>query len=165
MIRDYQSWCDVRARNKEFLTPYEPQWADDALSKNFYKRRLIRQNQEMLAGRGLFFLIFCKKTKTAIGGFNLNNIQYGAARSASLGYWLDEAMQGQGYIFEAAQLAVNYAFDTLKLHRLNAACLPHNHRSANLLLKLGFEEEGFAKRYLQINGDWQDHRLFGCINL
>ena len=65
-------------------------------------------------------------------------------------------------MFEVAKLAMDYAFEKLNLRRLNAACLPDNHRSAKLLLKLGFEEEGFAKKYLQINGQWQDHRLFGA---
>jgi ribosomal-protein-alanine N-acetyltransferase len=158
---DYRAWHDVRLRNKNFLSPFEPAWAKDALSEDFFKRRLVRQNKEMLAGRGLFFLVFSNQSKAVIGGFNFNNVQYGAARSASLGYWLDEGLQGNGYMSETAQLAMEYAFKELHLRRLNAACLPNNHRSAKLLLKLGFEEEGFAKKYLQINGKWQDHRLFG----
>ena len=162
-LDDYSAWQAVRERNKEFLTPFEPQWADDALSEAFFKRRLGRQHQEMIAHRGAFFLIFSKDRDDIIGGLNLNNIQYGAARCCSFGYWLDEEKQGQGYMYEAVALAIDYAFNILKLNRINAACLPDNHRSVNMLLRHGFEEEGFAKKYLQINGKWQDHRLFGLV--
>jgi len=164
-LEDYNKWRQVRAYNQSFLKPFEPQWPKDCLTENFFKRRLARQKKEMLGGRGAFFLIFLKETDEIVGGINLNNIQLGAARNASLGYWLVEDKQGQGYMFEAAELAIKYAFDDLKLHRLHAACLPDNDRSARLLLKLGFEEEGFAKQYLKINGKWQDHRLFGLVNL
>lgn len=164
MMDDYAQWQDVRARNKEFLTPYEPQWAKNCLTENFFKRRLQRQRLETLGGRGAFFFIFSKESHEIVGGINLNNIQLGAARSTSLGYWLAEDQQGQGYMHEAAELVIRHAFHDLKLYRIHAACLPDNDRSANLLLKLGFEEEGFAKKYLKINGTWQDHRLFGLIN-
>ena len=167
MLEDYPKWQAVRARNKEFLTPFEPQWADDALSENFFKRRLTRQHQEMTAHRGAFFLIFAKGSDDIggdiIGGLNLNNIQYGAARCCSFGYWLDEEKQGQGYMYDAVALAMDYAFNVLKLNRINAACLPDNQRSVKMLTRHGFEEEGFAKQYLQINGKWQDHRLFGKV--
>ena len=88
----------------------------------------------------------------------------GALRHGNLGYWLDEDLQNKGYMFEAANLVLNYAFDDLNLKRINAACLPHNVRSIKLLKKLGFEEEGYARKYFQINGVWQDHRLFGLCS-
>lgn len=163
-LEDHPKWHAVRARNKEFLTPFEPQWTEDALSEEFFKRRLARQQQEMTAHRGAFFLIFAKDSDYIIGGLNLNNIQYGAARCCSFGYWLDEEKQGQGYMYEAVALAIDYAFSVLKLHRINASCLPDNQRSVNMLHRHGFEEEGFAKQYLQINGKWQDHRLFGLVS-
>jgi len=163
-LSDYPRWKKVRTRNQKFLKPYEPQWAENALSEDFFKRRLELQTQEMNAGRGAFFLIHHKDSHDIIGGVNLNNIQYGAACSASLGYWLDEGSQGFGYMHEATGLVMDYAFNILKLYRLNAACLPDNDRSIKMLLRHGFEEEGYAKNYLQINGMFQDHRLFGKIN-
>ena len=153
-------WRQVRAKNQNFLTPYEPQWAADSLTKDFFMRRLKRQQKEWQSGRGCFFLIHHRDSKKIIGGINLNDIRLGAARHASLGYWLDETHQGQGYMTEAGLLVIDYAFHVLKLRRLNAACLPDNESSVKLLTRLGFEEEGFAKAYLQINGAWQDHRLF-----
>ncbi len=162
--QDYDQWTSVRFTNQEFLKPYEPKWSENALSEDFFKQRLEQQNKEVRAGRGAFFLIFHRQNGTIIGGFNLNNIQYGAAHFASLGYWLDEKYLKQGYMHESAQLAIKYAFTVLRLNRLNAACLPDNEASINVLLKLGFEEEGLAKKYLQINGKFQDHRLFGLNN-
>lgn len=163
-LEDYEAWEKVRRRNQNFLKPYEPQWTKDALTKDFFKRRLKKQGKAMSEGRGVFFLIHDKKSNKIIGGINMNDIQYGAARYASLGYWLDKDLLRQGYMHEAGLLVIDYAFNTLKLHRLNAACLIANIASINLLLKLGFQEEGLAKKYLKINGKWQDHRLFGLIN-
>ena len=164
---DYAQWSKVRRDNQKYLQPFEPQWADDALTQTFFKRRLMRQSIEMKRGRGAFFLIRHQdnqgEQERIIGGINLNNIQYGAAYFASLGYWLDEESQGNGYMFEATQLVINHAFNRINLDRINAACIPQNTRSANLLLKHGFEEEGFAKKYLQINGQRSDHRLFGLV--
>lgn len=163
-IENYKDWEEVRRRNQDFLKPYEPKWANNPLSKEFFKQRLKRQKKAMNAGRGVFFLIHHYESRKIIGGININDIQYGAARYASLGYWLDEPYLRQGYMSEAAHLVIDYAFDTLKFNRLNAACLSGNVASIKLLLKLGFKEEGFARKYLQINGKWRDHRLFGLIN-
>jgi len=163
-LSHYREWSALRGDNRAFLTPFEPKWADNALTLSFYKKRLARQKIETEAGRGAFFFIFDNKTQKLIGGINLNNIQYGAAYYASLGYWLGEDFQGQGYMGDALSLAKTYAFETLRLKRLNAACLPDNDRSVRLLEKADFNEEGYAPEYLQINGIWQDHRLFGFIN-
>ena len=158
-LEDFEICRKVRSKNRFFLKPYEPKWTEDCLTKDFFIRRLERQSEESKAGRGAYFFIW--KNQNIIGGINLNNIQMGAARHASLGYWLSQPYQGQGYMNEAATLVIDYAFNVLKLNRLNAACLPDNDSSIKMLLKLGFEEEGFAKKYLQIDGKWQDHRLFG----
>ena len=161
---DYPEWSAVRAENQEFLIPFEPKWADDCLTHGFFMRRLKRQARDFKAGSGRYFFIHHKQSGYIIGGINLNDIKMGAARHASLGYWLAKDYQGQGYMLEAGKLVIDYAFDVLKLRRLNAGCLPDNERSVKLLLRLGFEEEGYAKKYLQINGQWQDHRLFGLVN-
>ena len=158
-LEDYLNWRDVRQHNQKFLTPYEPTWPKDCLSIGYFKRRLERQRQERRAGRGAFF--FLHHNHKIIGGLNLNNIQMGAARHATLGYWIDEALQGQGLMREAIGRVVEFGFDDLKLRHFNAACLPNNNRSIQLLLRLGFEKEGYAKKYLQINGQWRDHQLFG----
>jgi ribosomal-protein-alanine N-acetyltransferase len=164
VLSDYEDWQAVRASNQDFLKPFEPEWPQDCLTQDFFDRRLKRQHKDREQGRGAYFFLKTKETSKIIGGLNLNNIHMGAACHASLGYWLDKNQQGRGYMREAIQKITEYSFDTLGLKRLNAACLPDNDRSIKMLLKLGFEEEGYAKKYLQINGHWQDHRLFGLCN-
>lgn len=158
---DYQQWSKVRRRNRDYLQEFEPTWPKNCLGKEFFTRRLRRQIADWRSGRAYSFLIFKKDNDVLIGGVNINHVCRGAAQYGTLGYWLDEAEQGMGYMAESLRLIINFGFKDLRLHRFNAGCLAHNERSANLLLKLGFEEEGFAKNYVQINGAWQDHRLFG----
>jgi ribosomal-protein-alanine N-acetyltransferase len=158
---DWEDWMRVRDRSANYLIPYEPAWADDALSREAYMRRISQQSRDWKLGLSCSFLIFRKDDQAILGGINMNNIARGAAQFCSLGYWLGEEFQSAGYMAEAMRLVLAYGFDTLGLHRVNAATLPHNGRSIKLLRRLGFNDEGFAKAYLQINGQWQDHLLFG----
>jgi len=158
---DWAQWAQVRGRNREFLKAYEPTWPEDCLSRGFFERRLQKQAQDWQQGAAHSFLIFKKSGEDLIGGVNINNVCRGAAQYATLGYWLDEKEQGQGYMAEALRLVIAYGFTDLRLHRFNAGCLPDNERSVKLLKKIGFVEEGFAEKFVQINGQWQDHRLFG----
>lgn len=157
---DWRAWAELRSRNRDHLTPFEPEWAEDSLTEDSFLRRLARQDRDRKAGLSSSFLIFLRDGPI-LGGINLNNIVYGAARFGSFGYWLGEEYQGHGYMTEAAKTLIAYTFDGLKLHRINAATLAHNGRSIRLLRRLRFEEEGFARHYIQINGEWQDHILFG----
>lgn len=156
---DFAQWRDVRGRNRDFLRPFEPAWPEAALEEECFRRRLARLDAERAADRTHAFLIF--RGNALIGGINVNNVTRGAAQFASLGYWLDEAVQGQGYMTEAAHAVCAFAFSRLRLMRLNAATLPHNLKSRAMLERLGFREEGFAADYLQIDGRWQDHILYG----
>ncbi len=158
---DCADWIALREKNRDHLVPFEPQWHPKSLTPRFFKLRLASQSRGWALGQSCSFLIFRRSDDVLIGGINLNNICRGAAQYASPGYWLGEEFQGVGYMHEAMDRLITYAFDGQKLHRLNAASLPHNGRSIKLLRKLGFEEEGFAKAYLQINGEWQDHILYG----
>lgn len=158
---DAHEWLTVRRRNAIYLKPYEPTWPADALTPEFFERRLSRLSRDWQEDRSYGFLIFQKDEGDLIGGININNITRGAAQYATLGYWIDEKQQGKGYMRQAGQEIVRFCFEKLALGRINAACMPHNLRSKNLLLKLGFVEEGFARRYLQINGKREDHILFG----
>lgn len=163
MLGDYRNWEAVREKNRDFLQPFEPSWPENCLDKVFFQRRLARQVKDWERDRCYCFLIFDKLSGALLGGLNVNNVVRGAAHFASLGYWLSEEAQGNGYMSEALGLIVDFARDELLLHRLNAACIPGNERSARLLLGAGFTEEGFAKNYLKINGQWVDHRLFGLV--
>ena len=158
---DRDEWIALRKRNRDHLVPFEPRWHKKSLLPHYFKTRLVHQSRSWRLGLSCSFLIFRRSDEALIGGINLNNICRGAAQCASPGYWLGEEFQGKGYMTEALDRVIVYAFEGQKLHRLNAATLPHNGRSIKLLRKIGFEEEGFAKAYLQINGEWQDHILFG----
>ncbi len=164
-LRDYPDWVHVRRKNRDYLKPFEPTWAENALTHEFFIRRLQQQSRDWREGRAHSFLIFEKGKGDLIGGVNINHVCRGAAQSASLGYWLSEESQGQGLMAESLRLVVGFAFSELKLHRLNAACLPGNGRSRALLTKIGFRQEGFAESYIQIDGKWRDHVLYGLANI
>ena len=159
-LEDFQSWVFIRRRNKAYLEPFEPRWSAQWYARDFFERRLARQARSWHVGQAQSFLIF-KKDHTLIGGMNVNNICRGAAQYASLGYWIDEDHQGQGYMSEALALTVAHCFGNLNLNRIHGACLVHNERSRNLLVRAGFTKEGLARKYLQIDCLWQDHILYG----
>jgi ribosomal-protein-alanine N-acetyltransferase len=161
MLGDWQKWAQVREDNRDFLTPYEPEWPEKCLDKSFFQRRLAKQAKDWDEDRCYSFLIFKADDGALIGGVNINNVVRGAAYFASIGYWLDRDVQGQGYMSEALAGIITFSFDTLRLHRINAACITDNQRSANVLKRLGFTKEGQAEKYLNIGGAWKDHTLFG----
>ena len=96
-----------------------------------------------------------------MGGLTISNVRRRAAQFATLGYWMGAEFAGRGLMSEAVGVLLPYFFDTLALHRLQAAFLPHNQASRRVLEKNGFKEEGYAENYLQIDGKWADHVLFG----
>lgn len=159
-MKDWRDWCHVRARNESYLKPFEPVWPQNCLTKDFFRRRLRRQKWDWQQQMARYFLIRRHDDNALIGGININNLQLGAARHGSLGYWIDQQNQGQGYMDEAIGLVLSYAFTGLGLMRVHAACVPENEKSKRLILRCGFKEEGFAPAYLQINGVWRDHHLF-----
>ncbi|QQG37339.1 MAG: GNAT family N-acetyltransferase [Micavibrio aeruginosavorus] len=160
-LSDWHEWAMLRSQNRAFLQPWEPTWDDDCLTEEYFQRRTRRQACEWKDDRAYAFLIIRNEPEKIIGGFNINNVCRGAAQYASLGYWLAESEQGHGYMTESGRLILSHAFWFLKLHRLNAGCLPENVRSRALLTRLGFKEEGFAARYIAIDGLWRDHVLYG----
>jgi ribosomal-protein-alanine N-acetyltransferase len=160
---DFDAWAQVRGESRRFLVPWEPTWPSDALSRASYRQRLLHYAAEWRSGQSYNFFLFDNVDGQLLGGIGLNQVRHGVAESGSLGYWMGERFARQGYMSDALQLMLGFAFGRLKLHRLEAACLPHNHPSAGALLKAGFREEGYAKEYLCINGSWQDHLLFGIL--
>ncbi len=161
MLGDWQAWAQVREANQDHIQPFDPRWPAKAFTYGLFERRTHRQAREWDLGLANAFLIFKNEDNSLIGGMNINNICRGAAQYASLGYWLDQGHEGQGYMTEALRMTLQYCFEGLNLHRVNASCLAHNTRSKKTLLKAGFKEEGLAEKYLQIDGRWQDHELFG----
>jgi [ribosomal protein S5]-alanine N-acetyltransferase len=163
MADDYEAWAKLRHESKAFLTPWEPSWSADELSRAVYRQRILRVQQEIDADEAYSFFVIRKSDNQLLGGLNLNNIRRGAAEMASLGYWMGQAYAGQHYMSTAVRLAMKHAFGELKLRRIEAACLPNNHVSINLLESVGFRQEGLAREYLNIAGSWRDHILFALL--
>ncbi len=161
---DYAEWSDLRRASRDFLQPWEPTWAPDDLTRTAFRRRLSSYQRDLEMGHGYAFFTFREADEALVGGITLSNVRRGVAQMGSVGYWSGRPHARNGHTLAAVRAVARFAFDTLGLHRLEAACLPENAASAALLLKAGFEEEGYAKAYLKINDDWRDHRLFGLVS-
>lgn len=161
--RDHEEWAHLRQESRAFLEPWEPRWPSDDLDYAAWRQRLRRYNAEAAAGTGHAFLIFEAGHGRLVGGISVGNIRHGVAQSAQIGYWMGERYAGRGLMQAAMKLAVAHAFDTLRLHRLEAACIPDNARSIRVLENAGFRREGLLRSYLRINGVWRDHLLYALI--
>lgn len=160
---DFEEWAALRVASRRFLTPWEPSWTPDALSRGTFRRRLQRYAIDWRTDQGYSFFLYRLQDGALVGGIGLSNVRRGVAETGNLGYWVGEAFARQGYMTEGLALILLLSFQRLKLHRVEAACLPHNAPSRGLLLKSGFREEGYAREYLCIDGRWQDHVLFGLL--
>jgi ribosomal-protein-alanine N-acetyltransferase len=161
--RDYTEWAALRESSRAFLTPWEPIWPADDLTRSAFRRRLRRHAEEIERDEAYPFLIFRETDDTLLGGLTLGQIRRGVAQASTLGYWMGEPYSGKGYMSRAVRATVTFAFATLRLHRIEAACLPHNDPSVRLLERIGFRREGYARSYLRINGIWQDHLLYALL--
>ncbi|MGO9428712.1 GNAT family N-acetyltransferase [Rhodoblastus sp.] len=162
-IGDFDEWRQLRSASRSFLTPWEPTWPLDDLSKGSFQRRLARQDRERLDDQAYGYLIFRGKDDALLGGLTLGNVRRGVAQCATLGYWIGERHAGQGFMSRAVRAVLRHAFLEMRLHRVEAACAPNNERSRRLLEGVGFQREGFARAYLLIDGAWQDHLLFAML--
>jgi ribosomal-protein-alanine N-acetyltransferase len=160
---DYRQWQALRRQSREFLKPFEPRWSEADLAPHVYKARLKRGRSEARAGTDFTFFVFRREggVEQLVGGLTLSNVRRRAAQFVTLGYWMGRDFAGRGIMTEAVGVVIPFVFDTLLLHRIHAAFLPDNMASRRVLEKNGFVEEGFAEKYLQIDGRWADHVLFG----
>jgi [ribosomal protein S5]-alanine N-acetyltransferase len=157
-LSDAPALLDLRLRNRAFLEPWEPLRDDRFYTLGAQEEAVRGAVAERDEGRALPFLV-CLDDRP-IGGVNLSVIVRGVFENAYLGYWIDEAHGGRGLMTDAVRLAVSHAFGPAGLHRIQAAVMPRNGASIRVLEKLGFREEGLARRYLRIAGAWEDHLLF-----
>ena len=162
-MNDYAQWAEVREQSRAFLKPWEPSWPEDDLTKSGYRRRLRRYAYDSRMDLAYAFFILRREDNALLGGVTLSNVRRGVVQTCTLGYWAGVHHARRGYTYEAVAAIVPFIFDTLGLHRIEAACLPDNTPSRGLLRKAGFREEGLALRYLQIDGKWADHVLYGLV--
>ena len=151
-------------RNQRHLAPWSPIRTTEYFSTEQIRRRLDIQASAFEAGLAMHFALLTLDGQQMIGACNFSGLIRGAFQACYLGYHLDEKHQGQGLMAEALEAGIGYMFDTQNLHRIMANYIPGNERSARLLERLGFEEEGYAKAYLNIAGRWQDHVLTALVN-
>lgn len=160
---DFAAWQEVRNSNYNFLQPFEPVWGKNALTKSQFYARVRNDKHDASMDAKYAFFIFKKSDNSLIGGINMNNVQRGVFQCCALGYWLTKADNSRGYMSEAVAIITAHSFGKWKFNRVQAATLVDNHASIRVLEKNGFEREGEARRYLKINGKWQDHVLFAKI--
>ena len=160
---DYAEWSALRESSRDFLVPWEPTWPSDDLTRSAFRRRLKRYAEDQRSDAAYAFLIFRNDDNAMVGGLTLANIRRGVAQAGSIGYWIGAPFANKGYMTAAVRALIPYSFTALRLHRLEAACIPNNAASIRLLEKTGFRREGYARGYLCINGIWQDHLLYGRI--
>ena len=161
---DHAAWAVLRMESREFLTPWEPTWNEDDLTRASFRLRAKRAAREISTDEAYSLFIFETGTETLLGGLTLGLIRRGVAQACTLGYWMGRRHAGKGHMTEAVRGAVRFAFSDLALHRVEAACLPNNEPSRRLLERVGFQHEGLARAYLKINGNWADHLLYGVLS-
>lgn len=162
-MSDYGPWAELRALSRAHLVPWEPAWPRDDLTKSAFRRRVKHYQREARDDLGYAFLLFAAESDRLMGGLTLSNVRRGVTQSAMLGYWLGAPFVGAGHMTAAVRAVLPHAFEQLRLHRVEAAVQPSNGRSADVLRRAAFVEEGLARRYLKINGTWQDHLLFAIL--
>jgi ribosomal-protein-alanine N-acetyltransferase len=159
---DYQVWRSLRLASRSFLAPFEPRGSEVDLSARNFTTRVRRNRRDALYGTEFSFFIFTQsgRRSTLVGGLTLSNVRRRAFQNVTLGYWMGAEFAGKGIMTRSVALILPFVFDTLSLHRIEAACLPDNTASRRVLTANGFREIGIAEHYLQINGEWRDHMLF-----
>ncbi len=161
---DADALHSLRLRNADFFQKFSPAHDSDYYTIDSVRSMLNDVEQRRAEGRDYFFGIFLTETGELIGDVNLFHIMRGPLQKCMVGYSLDQRHNGHGYTTEALKLAVRYAFEELKLHRVEAGAMPVNVGSMRVLEKAGFEKEGIERKGVKINGQWQDHQIFSILS-
>jgi ribosomal-protein-alanine N-acetyltransferase len=161
-VTDFEAWREVRIRARDWLVKWEPRplpgQPDATSDRRVFAARCGARERERQLGNGWGFGIFVGRGgERFVGEINLSSVQRGPYQNAYVGYWIDEAAAGNSYIPEAFVVLCRFAFEELALHRLQASIIPRNGPSNRVAEKVGLRNEGLARRYLEINGVWEDH--------
>lgn len=160
---DWRAWAQLREASADHLMPWEPVWSHDHLSRRAFTNRVYWAMRAETAGTALPFLLVRREDQRLLGAITLDNIRRGPVQAGTLGYWIGAPFARRGYMREAVQAMVHFAFVSLDISRVEAACLPENAASRGVLEKSGFKYEGVAQSYLQINGRWRNHVLYANL--
>ncbi len=157
---DFPAWSVVRTESRRFLTPWEPSWPADDLTRNAYRRRYFNEADPDFLHP---YFIFNDASGQLVGGITFGHVRRGVAQSTMMGYWMNQSFAGRGIMTRAVPLALRQAFGPLGFRRIEAGCLPRNVPSIKVLEHNGFIREGFARQYLCIAGVWEDHFLYARL--
>ncbi|MGV3489184.1 MAG: GNAT family N-acetyltransferase [Tuberibacillus sp.] len=163
-INDAPDVAAYRQRNRDFFRDYLVSQPEEFYSVDFQAELIKNGLAQMENDQKYAFGVFLKETDELIGLLSLTEVVRDAIQACWLGYSLDQAYNGRGYTTEAVRLVVEYAFNNLQLHRVEAGVMPHNIRSIRVLEKAGFEKEGLNRKNVMINGKWEDHLHFAIVN-
>jgi ribosomal-protein-alanine N-acetyltransferase len=160
---DYRAWATLREGSAAFLTPWEPTWAPDHLTRKAFTGRVTWAGRVEADGSALPLFLIRRTDGALLGAITLDHIRRGPAQAATMGYWIGQPFARQGYMREAIEAVSRHAFGPMDLSRIEAACLPENAASRGVLEKSGFKYEGVAQAYLQIAGRWRNHVLYAQL--
>ena len=161
--RDFREWAKLRHESRAFLSPWEPIWAADHLSRASFTNRVYWSRRAVKNGNAVPLFVFHKEAGQLVGAITLDNIRRGPSQVGTIGYWVGQQYARQGFMSEAIIAMVAHAFGALDLSRVESACLPDNVASRGVLEKAGFKYEGVAQSYIQINGRWRNHVLYAAL--
>lgn len=163
LAADFESWSEVRRRNHNWLTDWEPSRSplspDPSTDRDSFSARCSLRDRERTAGNAHSFGVFVDNALA--GEVNLNGVVRGALQTGTVGYWIDRARAGHSFVPEAVAVLMRHAFEDLGLHRIEICIVPRNSNSRRVMEKLAIREEGTALRFLEINGVWEDHVRYG----
>ena len=160
---DFREWSALRHESRDFLTPWEPTWNADHLTRKSFTNRVYWANRSIANQSDIPLFLTRRSDNALLGAITLSNIRRGPAQAGTTGYWIGQPYARAGYMREAIAAVVHYAFETLDLSRMEAGCLKENAPSRQLLEKCGYKYEGVAQSYLQINGRWRNHVLYANL--
>ena len=159
--QDFAAWRDVRVASEDWLRPWEPApesgAPDPVADPDAFRGRCAAWDRQRQFDSAYGFGMFLCEHEVFIGEVSLGTVQRGPFQSASIGYWIDEGQAGRGLVPEGVALILQYGFDDLNLHRMEAAIVPRNAASRRVAEKLGLREEGTSMGFLQIGGVYEDH--------
>lgn len=161
---DAQASLNLQLENREFFEKFSMIRSNHFYTLDGQIEWIKKLEEEAKEDQQYYFGIFLTDNQKLIGTINLFQVLRGSLQSAFIGYFLDRKHNGKGYTTEAVKLIVEYGFNHLKLHRIEAGVMPHNIPSIRVLEKGGFHKEGIAKKNVKINGNWEDHQVLAIIN-
>ncbi|UOQ42823.1 GNAT family N-acetyltransferase [Halobacillus salinarum] len=163
-VHDASSRLELQRDNREFFETYSMMRSEDYYTYE-KQRELINQfAEEMKRDNEYHFGIFTSIDEKLVGTINLFQVIRGSLQSAFIGYFISKKHNGLGYATEAVKLIVDYSFNQLELHRIEAGVIPQNTASIRVLEKAGFHKEGISRKNVKINGRWEDHQVLALIN-